>query len=44
VLKIHIDEAILDANGAIDQYKIDLALAAIGILGSIKACLKSPSH
>jgi hypothetical protein len=30
--KIHINEAVLDENGAIDQYKIDLvSLGAIGI-------------
>jgi hypothetical protein len=30
VVKIHVSEAILDANGAIDQYKIDLVARAGG--------------
>jgi hypothetical protein len=44
--KIHINEAVLDENGAIDQYKIDLVsrLGGIGIRGRIKGCLKYLSH
>jgi hypothetical protein len=39
VLRIHIDESVLDENGAIDQYKIDWFLdwVVIGIQDPIKA-------
>ena len=35
VVKIHINEAILDANGMIDQYKIDLKLFEWELIGTV---------
>jgi flavin reductase (DIM6/NTAB) family NADH-FMN oxidoreductase RutF len=41
VLRIHINETVLDANGAIDQHKIDL-VSRLGelVFDQIKVCLR----
>jgi hypothetical protein len=40
VLRIHINETVLDANGAIDQHKIGFQVRGVGIHDQIKVCLR----
>lgn len=46
IVKMHIDEKILDENGSVDQHKIDLVsrLGGIGIRVRIWDCLKLKNH
>lgn len=46
VVRMHINETVLDANGAIDQHKIDLVsrLGGVGIHDQIKVCLRCLSR